>query len=216
MQIRTDTVTFGGQHLTVQGLRIDSITGLPTNVCWATDTANNTFDSTGGCLRLNGSPCAYPGQYKPVIYISVNIGVFISTTADAAGAHVFLRVKNNGDPDTPVDTTQTSANPFITYGENSICGGSGIANLDNSFNSLAIFPNPFAGKASVTFFSNGHMHLITKLTDILGKEIYRKEIEATPGENQTEIERENLATGVYFYSLSDGRTTTTRRILINP
>ncbi len=76
----------------------------------------NTFTDTG-CIKLNGTTCSLPGQYKLRVYITANVGVPIYTNADAAGFKFFVRVKNLSSPDIPVDTSQTSANPFISYGD---------------------------------------------------------------------------------------------------
>jgi len=115
-----DTITFGGQNLTIQWLRFDSIGNLPNGLCWSTsDTTNKFIDS--GCIKFNGTTCSLPGQYKLRVIVTVFIGVPIVTNADVAGLKLYIRVKNMGDADTPVDTSQTSANPFIAYG-NAISG----------------------------------------------------------------------------------------------
>ncbi len=114
--INSGTITFGGNVVSVQSLRIDSIENLPDGLCWATSDTTNTFTDTG-CIKLNGTTCSMPGQYKLRVYITANIGVPIFTTADAAGFKFFVRVKNLSSSDTPVDTSQTSVNPFISYGD---------------------------------------------------------------------------------------------------
>ncbi|HRG88157.1 MAG TPA: T9SS type A sorting domain-containing protein, partial [Chitinophagales bacterium] len=117
-----DTIMFGGQVLTIQTLRIDSIGNLPAGICWASDRANNTWSNQqSGCISLNGTTCAAPGQYKLKLIITVNVGVPIQTDADAANLKYYLRVKNATDIDIPVDTTQTSNAPFIAYGGAADC-----------------------------------------------------------------------------------------------
>ncbi len=144
-----DTVTFGGQTLTIQWTRIDSIGNLPAGLCWATDTVNNTFDTTGGCIKINGTPCDYPGQYKLNIILTVNIGVSIQTNADAAGFRYFFRLENQGDAEVPVDTSQTAANPFIPYGNSYNCFvGVNESAIQNP--QFAIFPNPATTQLNIT------------------------------------------------------------------
>ncbi len=120
-QVRFNHIQFGGQLLTVEWFRIDSIGNLPAGLCWATDTVNNTFDSTGGCIKISGTPCGYTGQYGMKIIFTAWVGVPIPTTADVAGYKQFLRLKNSGDIDIPVDTTQSLSNPILFYG-NTILG----------------------------------------------------------------------------------------------
>lgn len=112
-----NTVSFSGQLLTFQSLRIDSISNLPPGLCWSTNSANNTFsNSQSGCIRISGVTYFTPGQYKLNIIFTANVGFMMTVNGDAAGMKVFLRLI---DPAAaicpPVDTTQTSANDLIPY-----------------------------------------------------------------------------------------------------
>jgi hypothetical protein len=112
--ISSGTIMFAGSLVSIQSIRIDSIENLPDGLCWATSDSTNTFRDTG-CIKFNGTTCSLPGQYKLRVYVTADVGTPISVNADAAGVDFFIRVKNMGDADTPVDTSQTSANPFIPY-----------------------------------------------------------------------------------------------------
>ena len=211
-----DTLTFGNQVLTVQSLKFDSIGNLPNGLCWATNVATNFFNnSQSGCIKLNGTICAQPGQYRLKIILTVDIG---GGGIDGAGIPYYLRVKNAADADTPIDTTGQTVNTniFIPYGAAAVCSdANAIIGIENSFTSLSISPNPFTGKATVSFFSNQNRKFTERITNLLGSEVYKKEIEAQQGENKTVIDRGNLAAGVYFYSLSDGKTMITKRIVVD-
>ncbi len=135
---------FGGTY-TVVSLKVDSIDNLPAGLCWSTNKADNTFaNQENGCIRINGTPCGPTGQYKMRIIASVNIGVFtVHVDANDAGLKYFVRLKNSGDADTPIDSLQTPTNPFIAYGgacgtpplnaylgiNQTVCSGS-VASLD--------------------------------------------------------------------------------------
>lgn len=115
-----DTILFSGQLLTVQSLKFDSIENLPQGLCWATSQSNNTFaNQQDGCIVISGTTCSPPGQYKLRMVATVNIGVDIQTNLDAAGITYFLRVKNSGDIDAVVATSQTV--PFMSYGTVADC-----------------------------------------------------------------------------------------------
>ncbi len=124
-----DTITFAGQSLKIQSLRIDSIGYLPFGLCWSTNMANNTFANVqAGCIAINGSPCSMPGQYRLKIIITAYVGssapgVPIQTDAGAAGLYYYLRVKNIGEADIMVDTVGQAANTntFIPYGTSTDC-----------------------------------------------------------------------------------------------
>ncbi|MFN8321817.1 MAG: T9SS type A sorting domain-containing protein [Chitinophagales bacterium] len=108
-------VLFSGLTLTVQSLRIDSIENLPPGLCWATDKANNTYSNQeSGCIKINGTPCGTPGQYKLRIIVTVNVGITQQVNAESAGLKYFVRLGNYGDVEPAVDTLQTI--PLYTVG----------------------------------------------------------------------------------------------------
>jgi hypothetical protein len=119
-----DTIRFGGQLLTVQSVHIDSIGNLPNGLCWATDTASNTFlNQEPGCIRINGIACSPPGQYRLKMIFTMCVGpsfgtcVPIQMDGAAAGLYYYLRVKTNGLADIALDTSGQSANTnnFLPY-----------------------------------------------------------------------------------------------------
>ena len=210
-----DTIRFAGQLLTITSLSIDTISNLPTGLCWATNKPNNTFQNKeDGCIKVSGNVCSPPGQYKLHIIVTANVGAPIQTNADAAGLKYYVRVRNASDSETPVDTSQTSANPFIAHGGGANCT-SGINDVTSNINSLLVVPNPITNKAVVSFYADKAGVMTERLTNMIGSEVSRKQLDVTMGENKSIIEKGNLPTGVYFYSLSDGKTVATKRVVIS-
>ncbi len=208
-----DTIAFGGQTLTIQWLRIDSIGNAPSGTCWATNVANNTWNNqVDGCIRINGTPCSTPGQHKLKIIVTANVGVPIQTDADAAGLKYYVRVKNSGDADTQVDTSTNNA--FVAYGPAASCGNA-INDVNASINSLTVVPNPFNNKAVVSFYADKAGEMTERLTNMIGSEVHRKTLEVRMGENSSMIDRNNLPAGVYFYSVSDGKSVATKRVVVS-
>ncbi len=212
-----DTITFSGQVVTIQSLKIDTISNLPAGSCWATNKSNNTFQNQeDGCIKVSGVVCSDPGQYKLYIVVTANIGIPITTNADAANLKYFVRVKNQGDADVVVDSTQTSANPFIKpagYSATAVCS-TAIKEI-SGLNSLNVVPNPFTNNAVVSFYSTKGGVMTERITNMIGAEVYSNTIEVKVGENSSVISRNNLPAGVYFYALSDGRSNTVKRIVIS-
>ncbi|HLP21762.1 MAG TPA: T9SS type A sorting domain-containing protein [Chitinophagales bacterium] len=210
-----DTIAFGGQTLTIQTLKVDSIGNLPTGLCWATNKANNTWaNQEDGCIKINGTTCSTPGQHKLKIIVTANVGINITTDADAANLKYFVRVKNLWDAETAIDTTQTSNNPFIAYGNAAICGTS-IKDAASNISTLNVAPNPFFNKAVVSFYSDKAGIMTERLTNMIGSEVFRKSTQVTTGLNTLMIDRNELPTGVYFYSISDGKSVATKRVVIS-
>lgn len=199
--------------VTVNSLRIDSIENLPAGICWSTNIPNNTFgNQQNGCIKLTGIACAPPGQYKLRIIVSIN-GTLNNINVETQGLKYFVRVKNEGDADTPLDTLQGA---FYGYGGSATnCSIASIQEPMNSVNSLRITPNPLSTKAQVSFFSSKSGMMTERLTNLLGSEVYRRQVEVKAGNNVSSIDRDNLSPGVYFYSIGEGKNYTTKRLVIS-
>ena len=124
-----DSIPAFGINNAYYTITIDSISNLPSGVCWATNKADNTFlPNEHGCLVLSGTPCGVNGQYKPKIHVTFTSPSFYLLISghdlDGFGYKYFLRVKNAADPTTPIDTTQTSTNPILPYTSTPTCNTS--------------------------------------------------------------------------------------------
>ena len=198
--------------VTVTSLRIDSIENLPPGVCWSTNIPNNTFgNKQNGCIKLTGIACAPPGQYKLRIIVSVN-NTLSYINAESQGLKYFVRLKNEGDADTPLDTLQSA---FYGYGGTATNCVTSIQEQLNSVNAIRITPNPLNNKAQVSFFSSKSGVMTERLTNLLGSEVYRRQVEVKAGNNVSSLERNSLSPGVYFYSIGDGKNYTTKRLVIS-
>lgn len=205
---------FGGQTVTVQSLTIDTLSNLPAGACWATNKTNNTWaNQEDGCIKVSGTVCSDPGQYKLYIVVTANIGVPIQTNADAAGLKYFVRVINQGDSEVTVDTNQTAA--FVKHPGYSATADCSVGiNEVSSVKDLSIVPNPMSSQASVKFFAEKAGVYTQKITNMLGSEVSKSEIEISAGEYTSVIERGNMPAGVYFFTITDGKTSVTKRFSV--
>ncbi len=222
-----DTTRAAGQLVTIQQLRIDSIGNLPLTTCWVTSKADNTFrNKEDGCIKVNGLVCAEPGQYRLKILVTPYIGssfpgiAILGSNQDAgalAGLYYYVRVVNPGDTaEHPIDTTGQSAGTgaFKPYGGSANCTV-GVKEISNNINELTVVPNPFSNKAVVSFYADKAGIATERLTNMIGSEVYRRTLDVKAGENSSMIDRNSLPAGIYFYSISDGKTLTTRRVVIS-
>lgn len=110
-----DSITFGGQTVTVQSLHFDSIENLPQGLCWSSNSATNSFNaSQSGCIHVTGTTYAPAGQYKLSITVTANIGIPITTNGDAAGLRIYARLIEPSVSTCPeLDTAQTA--PYVPY-----------------------------------------------------------------------------------------------------
>src|SRR5262249_51400214 len=149
-------------------------------------------------------------QYRLFIYVTVDVGFQLSTEAGAAGLYYYVRVNNNGDSITPIDTTgqSTGGNRARFYGTETAVCLSGINGVASPISTISIVPNPMTSQALVNFFSNDGGIMTEKLTNAIGEVVYTNEISVVPGNNTHTIQRGSLATGVYLYTITDGKSVT--------
>jgi Secretion system C-terminal sorting domain len=94
-------------------------------------------------------------------------------------------------------------------------GGVGIQNfsLGGGFNVNQNIPNPFDGSTTINFNAVGNGNIDFTVTDVLGRQVYDTNINATLGGN-TFVFTTDLANGTYFFSLSDGKNTVTKKMVV--
>jgi len=214
-----DTLQFGGHTVTLQSLKIDSISNLPSGLCWATSDTNNTFQNQqSGCIRVQGTTTATPGQYKLNIVVDANIGFTVTTNADAAGLFYYVRVNcSDSVHSRPIDTVGQAEGTIPTFeAYDSACSTTytSIKNIDQNVQGLSVYPNPFNNSAVVKFTSAFTGTMTERITTIIGSEVSARQISVVNGVNTQVVERKNLTAGIYFYTLSDGKSTFTKRLVI--
>lgn len=201
--------------ITVEWLRVDSITGAPAGINWnmtvpTGNPTNQLFTNEDGCIEVSGTTNAATGNYQLGLYVCVKVTLSPSPLCDEANSLIqtigqlspgaslpdfsyFLRVIEDG-----------GTCPDSLVGINELTSVSG----------LKVFPNPFSSKAVISFNSDVNAKFTARLTDVMGREVYAETINATTGSNRVELNRNNISTGVYFFTLTDGKATATRRIIV--
>ena len=213
---------FLGQHY-IDSITIDTIYNLPCGLCYQMSSATNTFDSGQiGCIKISGTTNDAVGQYllKLVItaYLSGNPTESVETIYPplvyASGIREWFRVSPApGTNCTATDTLQAdSAAKNLTASV--VCPQAGINEVAANVASLNIMPNPFNSSAQLSFMAEKNATYAVKITDITGKLVSVKQMQANPGVNTTIIERGNLSAGLYLISLSDGVSSVTRKFTI--
>ncbi len=212
-----DTVISGS--ITMDSLTIDSINNLPTGLTWKTSSATNTFGhKQNGCIIVTGTTNAAPGQYQLIIYVSAYTTISpapnpLNTYASAVGLYYYVRVNASAAGATvPIDTfpnqhTLPKFEPYTAF-------PTAITPVNEDIQSISVYPNPFSNQTIVNVTSGKTGTMIEKITSVLGSEVYRGQFEVVGGNNSHTINRNNLASGIYFYTVSDGNSSVTKRIVI--
>lgn len=212
-----DTTRTAGQLVTVQTLKIDSIENLPAGLCWKTNKANNTFNGKEtGVIQVTGSTNALAGQYKLRIKVTAVTDIVTLPKVDAeavTGLRYFVRVACVDNEATPlkVDT----AAPYPSFKADTRACVKSIESVEANISDLSITPNPFSTVTKVSFTSENEEKYSVRLTNILGSVVFAQDIVSkNGGNNVVAIENKNYANGVYFVTITNGKSSVTRRVVI--
>lgn len=194
--------TFVGIQLAIDSISLDSITfsnGVTTSNISSLGmsvTCNNNGDSPNPCMFMPGG--AYCGD--------------ISGTPNAAGSfpveiHVtvyFYFFTNQAIPYT-----------FEGYVMDILDGNAVIEPIvDQNISVLQNFPNPANLSTTIKFeLTKAEMANIT-VTNLMGKKVFERSFNARRGENVQILATEDLAPGIYLYSVTAGDRKMTKKMLV--
>jgi subtilisin-like proprotein convertase family protein len=88
-----------------------------------------------------------------------------------------------------------------------------LATSDFNFENFALYPNPNNGNFTVQFDSKSGNRIDIAVHDISGRRIFERNYASSSVFSQ-EIQLDNVQSGVYLVSISDGNNKTTKRIVI--
>ncbi len=206
--------TFG--TVTVQSLVVDSIVNLPSGINVTFTPSNNIPPGATACLNVSGTTNDPAGCYLLDIYISVtvNLGALgVQTFSDEARALIAQIEQLTGNP---VDLDFTYYTQVIEAGgvcDSNTCLGASIREI-SSVSDLKVNPNPFNNVTEVSFYAEKPATYFAKIFDVTGKEVFTNQVNVTTGTNKISISRADLKTGVYLFTLTDGRNSKTTRLMV--
>lgn len=192
------TVTIQGFTVTaeIDSLFFHSFEGLPNGLTMECSNTDCFYDSLeAGCLLVSGLINDTAGIYKCTLNV-----VFYGTANTQIGV---------------IATETVGALPFAIY-NNFKVGDVGVEDglQLNKFDLVQNFPNPFDKKTQISFSSDANKSVDFKVFNVLGGIVKEQKIDAKQGLNKFDFVSEDYPSGVYFYSLSDGDKTLTRRMVI--
>ena len=158
--------------------------------------SNNTYVTLEkGCIKISGTPCATPGQYRVHIFVTINAEIGPLDLV-SEGLVYFLRVNNTGDTITPVDSVGLD---FLSYNQSTTGCTVGINNIDAVVSSLSLYPNPMSSSMHVKFNSINTGQMTERITNIIGAQVQSTIRNVHAGTNTFVVDRNSLPAGVYFY-----------------
>lgn len=97
-----------------------------------------------------------------------------------------------------------------------LVNSTGIASLDlTKFDVTQNKPNPFTEKSEIQFSAVNSSDVEFKVYNLLGSVVYASNFKSVKGTNTISLEANSFSPGVYMYSVKNGNTTITKRMVVS-
>jgi hypothetical protein len=229
----TVSITLGGIPLNleayIEAFRINGVTGLPAGFnyipnqsVWTNGGATPNFTAVQGCVSIVAAQstladiiAANPTgiDYPLTVVVDAKIKNTNNPLANAVISDAWLSELTSipGITAIPVEGYKLRIRPVTT----AECGTTAVAEIASSVSIDGNYPNPFSKTTSIRFNSSSTKNMELKVFNMVGKEMMKSNFKAVKGENSYTLLNEKLTSGVYFYTLSDGKNTATRRMIVS-
>lgn len=95
-------------------------------------------------------------------------------------------------------------------------GGNAVQELNaSSFDVIQNVPNPFSTTSSIKFSTPTPGEVTFKVFDVIGKQVYNSTITAEAGINVINLNAADFNAGAYFYTVSNGQKSFTKRMVVS-
>lgn len=200
-----------GAPLSVQGVmdsvHIDGVTGIPPTFTVTCGTPNcMVYGGQVACFKVVGP---MPNVDDTLYQFDITISPYGVITGPAPILTLLPSTKIEDNV-----SNQALASYAVKVGNPPPPVIIGIESFDvNGFNVSQNSPNPFDASTVINFTCpiSGKVGFV--VTDVLGRQVYDTSINATAGANTFTFSTD-LASGTYFFSISDGTNTITRKMVI--
>ena len=169
---------------------LQSVAGLPAGLTYVCNTTTNSWlGGDQGCATIQGTPTVQ-GSFDITINLDGWVTVFFAPFSQAIsfGGYV-IDVGPAG-----IETIQVTKETFVLQQN---------------------FPNPTNGNTTIQFIAGNQELIDFSITNLLGDVVLKKAINAKRGVNTLDINNDNLSSGVYLYSISNGKNMLTKRMIIS-
>lgn len=202
--VPSDT-TFNGFPVTIEDVFLIEVDGLPTegNFDYDCSISNCTFPGgSSGCARVF-TPSIAPlvgqiGSYPLTIVADAHISGFAIPSGTLASTLVG-NIEYDGyylviAEQTPVSVEQVG---------------------NNQMKSLIAYPNPTNGNTTIEFAMGYNSEVTFTVTNLLGASVNVQNLSTTKGLNRIQFDATNVPNGVYFYTITDGKNTISKKLIVS-
>ena len=215
----------------IQKFKILSVTGLPAGFTytpnaseWVNGGSDPNFTPVQGCVTLAAPQSSVQSLIAANpegvdFNLVITVDAFIKSTNNtlinfALGAGKWL-----SDP--ALGTFGVAAIPVTGYsikvrGTTGTCDPLSIGDAStNGFSVKGNFPNPFNRSTKITYNVSRSQYVELAIYNMVGTLVIKQNIPSLIGENTYEISADQLKSGIYFYTINDGKKSITKRMNVS-
>jgi len=85
---------------------------------------------------------------------------------------------------------------------------------EKTIEDISTAPNPFTISTKISFSTQSKSTVTLKVKNILGKTVFKKEYQTEIGKNSITFYKNDLAAGMYIYSIQNEESITSKRFVI--
>jgi hypothetical protein len=185
---------YNGNNVPLAQIELTNVENLPSGITYQCNPSNCKFVVTNPitkyCALLSGTP-TQPGTYQLKVhvmpYISIG-GAFYPTTEQVDDTSLVMVVNN------------ASLVEFVNT---------------SKFTVLVPQPNPFNATVTLSYYSPAPYAVTLQIYNVLGNKIYEEKMISSKGENVFKFNGATLKSGVYIYSVNNGKEHITKQLIKN-
>ena len=222
----------GSVTAAIQKFRIISVTGLPTGFIYTPNTpewinigSDPNYTPVQGCVTVSASQSSVQSLLASNpngvdFNLTINVDAFITST-DNFIANIAIGSEGRWLSDPALTLLGVGAIPVSGYkirvrGVSGDCGPLSLTDASaNIFSVKGNYPNPFTRSTKIIYNVTRSQYVELEIYNMVGSLVLKQHIPSIIGENTYEVSANQLKPGVYFYTLSDGKKTVTKRMSVS-
>ena len=198
--VPTDTLyslTPGSPPMTIpiNNITLDGVQNLPAGLTYDCNPGTCVFNGgSNGCVKISGTVAeADTGIYRLTLNTTANV-MFSGTNL-------------------PMPTDDSSF--VLVVGNVTMPPSSSINTPVTIVKHLEVFPNPLAEEGTISFYVSQSTNVEVRVVDMIGNMIYTESLRNVSGVQNLGVNSSDFSNGVYFISVTNGKDTMTKKVMIN-
>ena len=192
----TEGVPFDVSGLPIDSIKLMEVVNVPSGMSVYFSEEDSVYvGNSVGCVSLFGTPTTQMiGHHDLVFLVEGWVGL---------GGNVISLYETTGE------YSEITGYDFIVQDP------AGVESLDmNRFSVSQNSPNPFTGKTTISYTVLNGSEVTFVVYNVMGELVKEAHYSAAQGINTIELNAGELNSGIYFYTLSNGKETISKRMLV--